>query len=378
MFRKLCLTTENGDLETFEIFDKNNNAIILDIDQLLQTNAKSGNLDMVNFLINCDQKVHISMDAYCYAMEKSSKYGYLGIVKALSEFRKDLDYKYSIKLSIENGHFLIAKFLINRTRYYDYALKVCTKYNRNTKVQLEIIDLLLEKGADIHYDEDVALRNSAKNGNLEFVSFLVEKDADICAKKNYALKMSAENGHFDVVKYLVENEASIHADKDHALRWSAINGHYEIVEYLIEMEADIYANNNEALQRSAANGHYSVVYLLIKNGAYIHANNDYALQISVLNNYPKIARFLIKNGAYVLVNYGTVIITCIENENHDLINYALKHCSLSKLKIMLKNTFFRDTLQDYLLENEPSKYSDLVSLYREYGIDIFDMIENEK
>jgi ankyrin repeat protein len=39
-------------------------------------------------------------------------------------------------------------------------------------------------------------------------------------------------GHLDVVKFLIERGANIHADNDRALRWAVIKEQYEIVMYL--------------------------------------------------------------------------------------------------------------------------------------------------
>ena len=63
-----------------------------------------------------------------------------------------------------------------------------------------------------------------------------------------------------------ENNANIHAENEFALRWSAQNGHLEVVKYLAEKGADIHAYNEFALRRSAENGHLHWRYstLLLK------------------------------------------------------------------------------------------------------------------
>jgi len=98
---------------------------------------------------------------------------------------------------------------------------------------MKVVKYLVENGADIHADEDYALRWSALNGHLEVVKYLVEIGADIYARDNYALKYSAINGHLDIVKYLVENGADIHVDNC-PLRLSAENYHYKVMKYLKE------------------------------------------------------------------------------------------------------------------------------------------------
>jgi len=51
---------------------------------------------------------------------------------------------------------------------------------------------------------------------------------------NHSIELisAAESGHLDVVKYLVEKGADVHADDDGALRWAAESGHLDVVKYL--------------------------------------------------------------------------------------------------------------------------------------------------
>lgn len=82
---------------------------------------------------------------------------------------------------------------------------------------LNMIKILIEKGVDIHVDNDVALRYSVDKNYLNVVKYLVENGANIHANDNEALIHSAENGNLDMVNYLVENGANIHAQDDAAM-----------------------------------------------------------------------------------------------------------------------------------------------------------------
>jgi len=61
---------------------------------------------------------------------------------------------------------------------------------------------------------------------------------------------TAENGHSEIVKLLIESGANIHADNDYAVRWAAKNGHSEIVKLLIESGANIHTKNDYAVRRA--------------------------------------------------------------------------------------------------------------------------------
>src|SRR5580704_11081624 len=54
--------------------------------------------------------------------------------------------------------------------------------------QKETFQLLIESGADVHADNDFALRRSAGNGHLEVVRLLIELGANVHADNNYALQ----------------------------------------------------------------------------------------------------------------------------------------------------------------------------------------------
>ena len=93
--------------------------------------------------------------------------------------------------------------------------------------KVETYKMLIERGADVHADNDFALRFSAKNGHLEVVKYLIKKGANIhadydyalrCSAYNdYALKYSAENGYLEVVKYLIEKGANIDVIKNYPI-----------------------------------------------------------------------------------------------------------------------------------------------------------------
>jgi ankyrin repeat protein len=53
------------------------------------------------------------------------------------------------------------------------------------------------------------LTEAARNGYLDVVQFLVENGADIHAGNDRALQLAAEYGHLDVIRYLIENGADI-------------------------------------------------------------------------------------------------------------------------------------------------------------------------
>ena len=90
---------------------------------------------------------------------------------------------------------------------------------------------------------------------------------------------AAQLGHCKVVKYLCEiQKANVHADNDCAVRLASQYGHCKVVTYLCEIQkADVHANNDLAVRLASSNGHLEVVkYLCEIQKANVHANNDCA------------------------------------------------------------------------------------------------------
>jgi ankyrin repeat protein len=79
--------------------------------------------------------------------------------------------------------------------------------------------------------------------------------AAVSRRGPFALRLSAQFCHLEVVRYLVEKGANVHADNDYALRWSAQNGHLDVVRCLVEKGANVRADNDYALRLSAQNGY---------------------------------------------------------------------------------------------------------------------------
>jgi len=98
--------------------------------------------------------------------------------------------------------------------------------------KIETWEWLVSIGADIHADNDLALRLASQKDYFDIVKYLVEQGADIHAMSDLALRWASQYGHLDVVKFLVSKGADIHAWNDNALRLASQNGHTQIVNYL--------------------------------------------------------------------------------------------------------------------------------------------------
>jgi ankyrin repeat protein len=165
-------------------------------------------------------------------------------------------------------------------------------------------DVVLDAGADVHADNYYALREMARNGYTNSVRLLLSAGAD----NDYALRYAAENGQADVVRRLLDAGANVHADDDYAMRYAAradgradghADGHADVVRLLLDAGANVHARDDVALRYAATCGYNVVVRILVDAGANVHARDDAALWIAAQNGHADVVRMLLGAGADV-------------------------------------------------------------------------------
>lgn len=73
----------------------------------------------------------------------------------------------------------------------------------------EVIERLIQEGADVTAGGNYAIQWAAKDGLLETLKVLHQNGADITANNNAAIRESIQNKHYKVAEYLLENGATI-------------------------------------------------------------------------------------------------------------------------------------------------------------------------
>ncbi len=132
---------------------------------------------------------------------------------------------------------------------------------------IDIVKLLVEKGADIHINRDSPLTWASLYGHFEVVVYLIENEADINANNGESLIVACKNGYIEIVQYLVE-KGIIDEAGGIGLTWAASNGYYDIVKYLVEHGADIHTRQQAALRWADEGGHKEIVQYLLSVGCY--------------------------------------------------------------------------------------------------------------
>jgi ankyrin repeat protein len=188
------------------------------------------------------------------------------------------------------------------------------------KIILSIISILpINLNLFVYKDGDTALHKAASNDKLEIVELLLQKGADIEAKDKYGytvLHKAARYSKLEIVNLLLEKGANIEAkDKygETALHKAASNNKLEMVELLLQKSADIEAKDKygyTVLHKAARYSKLETVNLLLEKGANIEAKDedgDTALHKAAHYSKLEIVDLLLQKGADIkaIGRYGT-------------------------------------------------------------------------
>jgi hypothetical protein len=95
-----------------------------------------------------------------------------------------------------------------------------------------LVAYYLDRGADIHSENDQALRSAVYYNYIKTIKLLLDRKADIHALNDSALRWAAAHGQTEVVELLLDRKADLHAEGDYALKWAAAYDHPETVKLL--------------------------------------------------------------------------------------------------------------------------------------------------
>lgn len=134
-----------------------------------------------------------------------------------------------------------------------------SKYSGKTPLTLAvylgergIARILLQAGGVLPNDPNILIK-SVQNGDIWLIKQLLEAGADVHAENDYALRLASENGYTEVVELLLEAGADVHAQNDYALRWASTNGHTEIIRLLVNYGGSLFAVFFEDKRQSITN-----------------------------------------------------------------------------------------------------------------------------
>ena len=154
--------------------------------------------------------------------------------------------------------------------------------------------------------------------------------------KNEDLVVAASDGYFDAVKFLLDNGADIHYNDDQALRRASVCGQTSIVELLLDRGANMNARKDReygcAMYNAIHANRLEVVELLLNKGADIHYNNDEFLRNALYSEYFPIVQLLLDRGANMNALSSHVSDYAIANNRLEMFEFLAKMGLTSSVK----------------------------------------------
>ena len=106
-----------------------------------------------------------------------------------------------------------------------------------SRCHVSLVKYALEKGINVHYNDDEALRLACSTGQLDIVKYLLKSGADFNVANSAPFFVASFYGHLDVVKFLVDSGVDINAEVyRRSIKWANSNQHFEVVNYLEKLK----------------------------------------------------------------------------------------------------------------------------------------------
>jgi ankyrin repeat protein len=207
--------------------------------------------------------------------------------------------------------------------------------------QIQIINLLLEKGADVNIktlDGRTPLHNAAEAANKNVVELLISKGAKVNVKNDSDCTpffYAVVRGHKEIINLLLANGAEIDVKDRKAkimLHSAASNGIKNLVDLMISKGADIITkseNGGTLLHSAAAGGLNELAQMMIEKDAKVNEKNLYSLtplHLAAINGKTKMVELLLANEANINIksNNGKTSLHYAENAgNKDVVDLLI-------------------------------------------------------
>jgi len=292
-----------------------------------------GHLEIVELLLKNKADINKKNSKDMTALMYASLHEYPKIVKLLIEKGASINNKDNNKfnafmLANKNTHssnkadlILIQKSLKGRENLLKKNFKELLEASKNGN--LKKVELLLkENNVDINEKDSIgdsigntALMEACEYGHLEIVKLLIEKGADVNLDNNFgitALMYASKKGYLKIIELLLKNDADINYQDNYgknsaytALIYACKEGQLETVKLLLKKGANINekdVSNETALLIACSSGHLEIVKLLLKNGADMNQVDKFgfnSLMMATKAGKLEIVKFLVENGADV-------------------------------------------------------------------------------
>ena len=334
----------------------------------LENSSKEGHFKIVKLLLD-----NGATDMRCLVY--SSERGNYTTVKTILKYGVPIDIKYTAFLkACNNGQYSIVKLLLeNGIEIHDNIMLTVV-----AKKYYDIAYLLLENG--VNYNNQLLFYGACNDGNYDFIKKLLNLGI---TEKDGGLLKACEQGHVDIVELLIENGVNIHIENDKALIVVCSQGFYDIVKLLLENTTFEQNSLDLALEHALTS---DITNILLEYEALEHMTNSkinkkishktaihmekyaelaYNLQSVddqfILNDLLKFSISLNRHGSTkIIINKGV-------NINDDIMSYASKYNNQRMVEFLLNHNV--GNKEDSMLEAINAGNYEIVNMLLDHGVD---------
>ena len=263
-------------------------------------------INWVKYLLDIGTDVNVDTGA---PLRYAAFSGYIRLMKLLIDYGADINARSPLGWAIDGKRYEAAKLLLNKGADVhfseDKALRTAVGHN-----YVELTRLLLLYGADIHGWHDWILKEKkhCSNQMKKIIDDHLAKEKNI-VKENLNEKFTEDSDPIVDMGIGIEEKLKKFAKKqnidnysttvktyyDVLLAYAAEYGELELVKYLLkEKNADVHVVDDFPLRYAAMNGHYDVAKYLLKNIKFELHNLYIALEWAKEENHINIIKLIEK------------------------------------------------------------------------------------
>jgi len=286
----------------------------------LHVAATIGNDSMIQVLLDNKADINLKDKSGSTALHDAARKGHESVVKILIKHGTNIDEKRNrgktpLHVAVENNHENIVKLILenegnvnSKNEYGDTPLHIAV----NKSVDLELIKLLLDNGADLENHnsaEKTPLFQTLWEGKIDIAKLLLKHGAKKDGKTDDMsyLHWAASMGQREMVELFLEQGLDVNNKNDKygftPLHWASRNGKVEMVQFLILKGADINAKASDGetpLHFAAKKGHKNVVKKLLEANANVNVVSNFGWTPFQNSDDKEIDELLLKYGAKYL------------------------------------------------------------------------------
>ncbi|AKI79749.1 putative ankyrin repeat protein [Acanthamoeba polyphaga mimivirus] len=160
-------------------------------------------------------------------------------------------------------------------------------------------------------------------GALNFVEKIILFENDYNYEK--ALMIAADNNHFNIVQFLINTGANYHIDNEYVLHMACKNGNIDIIRQLIDLGSDISALDYYAIKIACQNGHENIVRYFINLNIIPQKHLVETAEIAALNNHDNISKYMLLDNIILSDDIRYIIDNFVCNKNLEMLKFMMEN-----------------------------------------------------